>query len=37
MRLKFFTVANIDASCNRTHYGPNWAVCLGKSIFMIYN
>ena len=33
----FLTDANIDASCNRTHYGSNWVVCLGKSILTIYN
>ena len=33
----FMTDANIDASCNRTHYGSNWVVCVGKSILMIYN
>jgi hypothetical protein len=27
----FLTDANIDASCNRTHYGSNWVVCVGKS------
>ena len=30
------TDANIDASCNRTHYGSNWVVCVGKSISMLY-
>jgi hypothetical protein len=24
------TDANIDESCNRTHYGSNWVVCVGK-------
>jgi hypothetical protein len=33
----FLTDANIDASCNRTHYGSNWVVCVGKSILMFYN
>jgi len=33
----FQTDANIDASCNRTHHGSNWVVCVGKSILMIYN
>ena len=33
----FSTDANIDASCNRPHYGSNWLVCVGKSILMIYN
>jgi len=32
----FLTDANIDASCNRTHYGSNWVVCVGKSILMFY-
>jgi hypothetical protein len=27
----FMTDANIDESCNRTHYGSNWVVCVGKS------
>jgi hypothetical protein len=31
------TDANIDASCNRTHYGSNWVVCVGKSILTFYN
>jgi hypothetical protein len=31
------TDANIDASYNRTHYGSNWVVCLGKSISTFYN
>ena len=34
---QFLTVANIDASCNRTHYGSNWVVCVGKSILTFYN
>jgi len=33
----FLTDANIDASCNRTHYGSNWVVCVGKSILAFYN
>ena len=33
----FSTDANIDESCNRTHYGSNWVVCVGKSILMFYN
>ena len=33
----FLTDANIDASCNRTHYGSNLVVCVGKSILTIYN
>jgi hypothetical protein len=33
----FLTDANIDESCNRTHYGSNWVVCVGKSILMFYN
>ena len=33
----YFTDANIDASCNRTHYGSNWMVCVGKSISTFYN
>ena len=28
---------NTDASCNRTHYGSNWVVCVGKSISTFYN
>jgi hypothetical protein len=24
------TDANIDASCNRTHYGSNWLACVDK-------
>jgi len=31
------TDANIDASCNRTHHGSNWVVCVDNSILMIYN
>ena len=31
------TDANIDESWNRTHYGSNWVVCVGKSISTIYN
>jgi hypothetical protein len=26
----FLTDANIDACCNRTHYGSNWVVCVGE-------
>jgi len=33
----FQTDANIDATCNRTHYGSNRVVCVGKSISPIYN
>jgi hypothetical protein len=33
----FLTDANIDESCNRTHYGSNWVVYVGKSILTIYN
>ena len=33
----FQTDANIDASCNRTHYGSNRVVCAGKSISIFYN
>ena len=32
-----FTDANIDASCNRTLYDPNWVVCVDKPILTIYN
>jgi hypothetical protein len=31
------TDANIDASCNRTHYGSNRVICVGKSILALYN
>jgi len=31
------TDANIDESCNRTHYDSNWVVCVGKSILTFYN
>jgi hypothetical protein len=31
------TDANIDATCNRTHYGSNCVACVGKSILMFYN
>jgi hypothetical protein len=31
------TDANIDATCNRTLYGSNWVVCVGKSISTFYN
>jgi hypothetical protein len=33
----FLTDANIDESCNRTHYGSNWLACVGKSILTFYN
>jgi hypothetical protein len=33
----FLTDANIDESCNRTHYGSNRVVCVGKSILAFYN
>ena len=28
---------NTDANCNRTHYGSNRVVCVGKSILTFYN
>ena len=31
------TDVNIDASCNRTHYGSNQVVCVDKSISTFYN
>ena len=31
------TDANIDATCNRTHYGSNVVVCVGESISEFYN
>jgi len=31
------TDANIDASCNRTHYGSKRVVCVDKSISTFYN
>jgi len=33
----FSTDANIDESCNRTLHGPNWVVCVGISISILYN
>ena len=33
----FQTDANIDESCNRTHYGSNWLACVDKSILTFYN
>jgi hypothetical protein len=31
------TDAIIDASCNRTHYGSNWVVCVGKNQLNTFN
>ena len=33
----FQTDANIDATCNRTHYGSNRVVCVVNSILTLYN